>query len=310
MEYKITTLIDFNSPVLGTQHAKLKSIKDFKTEIAPCRTFCFLHELEMLLQHNLIKGGDINNAIVIVDKPVSKEEINRLAGVFKKDSIEVKSEGYLNNLELRFPNEPARHKLLDVVGDLALIGYPIKAHIIANRPGHSSNVEFAKKIKQYIKKNKQIKNVPVYDPNQAPVYTTQQIEKILPHRYPFLLVDKVIELSNTRIVGIKNVTFNEPPFQGHFPDRPVYPGVMMIEAMAQTAGVIGIKSVEGTEKPRAVYFLTIDKCKFRKPVLPGDTIEYHMRSLGRRKTMWWFHGDAKVNGQVVAEADVGAMLTD
>src|SRR5882672_5220016 len=203
LEYKVTTLIDFNSPVLGTQHAGLKSMRDFKTEIAPCRTFCFLHELELLLEHNLIKGGNINNAIVIVDKPVTNEEMERLAKAFKRDKIEVKSGGYLNNLELRFPNEPARHKLLDVIGDLALIGYPIKGHIIANRPGHSSNVEFAKKIKQYIRKNKHVKNVPIYDPNQQPVFNIHQIEKTLPHRFPFLLVDKIIEITDKHIVGIK-----------------------------------------------------------------------------------------------------------
>ncbi len=207
LDYQITTLIDFNSPVLGTQHAALKTIKDFKAEISPCRTFCFLHELETLLEHDLIKGGDINNAIVVVDKPVTNEEMARLAKVFKREKIEVKSEGYLNNLELRFPNEPARHKLLDVIGDLALIGYPIKARIIANRPGHSSNVEFAKKIKQYIKKNKHVKDVPVYDPAVTPVFNLEQIEKILPHRYPFLFVDKVIELTDKVIVGVKNVTF-------------------------------------------------------------------------------------------------------
>jgi UDP-3-O-[3-hydroxymyristoyl] N-acetylglucosamine deacetylase/3-hydroxyacyl-[acyl-carrier-protein] dehydratase len=170
LDYKITTLIDFNSPVLGSQHAQLKKMSDFKAEIAPCRTFCFLHELEMLIDNNLIKGGDINNAIVVVDKPVTADEMSRLAKAFKRDKVEVKSEGYLNNLELRFPNEPARHKLLDVVGDLALIGYPIKSHIIANRPGHSSNVEFARKIKQHIKKNKHIRDVPNYNPNQAPIY--------------------------------------------------------------------------------------------------------------------------------------------
>ncbi|MFN5986868.1 MAG: bifunctional UDP-3-O-[3-hydroxymyristoyl] N-acetylglucosamine deacetylase/3-hydroxyacyl-ACP dehydratase, partial [Chitinophagaceae bacterium] len=196
LDYQITTLIDFNSPVLGTQHAALNTIKDFKSQIAPCRTFCFLHELEALLDNDLIKGGDINNAIVVVDKAVTDEEMSRLAKVFKRDKIEVKSEGYLNNLELRFPNEPARHKLLDVVGDLALIGFPIKARIIANRPGHSSNVEFAKKIKQYIKKNKHVKDVPVYDPSITPVFNLEQIEKLLPHRYPFLFVDKIIELTD------------------------------------------------------------------------------------------------------------------
>src|ERR1700722_5349104 len=238
MEYKVTTLIDFNSPVLGTQHAGLKTMLDFKKEIAPCRTFCFLHELEMLLDNNLIKGGDVNNAIVVVDKPVTEEEMKRLAKVFKRDTIEIKSEGYLNNLELRFPNEPARHKLLDVVGDLALIGYPIKAHIIANRPGHSTNVDFARKIKQYLKKNKHVKNIPVYDPNQPPIYNAQQIEKTLPHRYPFLLVDKIIELTDTYIVGIKNVTFNEPFFVGHFPGNPIMPGVLQVEALAQTGGIL------------------------------------------------------------------------
>ncbi len=223
-EYSITTLIDFNSPVLGTQHAGLKHIRDFKNEIAPCRTFCFLHELEMLLDNNLIKGGDVNNAIVIVDKPVDEKEMARaLRKIFKKDKIEVKSEGYLNNLELRFPNEPARHKLLDVVGDLSLVGYPIKANIIANRPGHSTNVEFAKKIKQYIKKNKHTKGVPIYTPGQPSVYDQQFIEKTLPHRFPFAFVDKIIELSDTHIVGVKNVTFNEWFFQGHFPGNPVMP---------------------------------------------------------------------------------------
>ncbi|MEY2799734.1 MAG: hypothetical protein RI934_722, partial [Bacteroidota bacterium] len=270
LDYQITTLIDFNSPVLGTQHAALKTIKDFKSEIAPCRTFCFLHELETLLEHDLIKGGDINNAIVVVDKPVTNEEMGRLAKVFKREKIEVKSEGYLNNLELRFPNEPARHKLLDVVGDLALIGYPIKARIIANRPGHSSNVEFAKKIKQYIKKNKHVKDVPVYDPSATPVYTLEQIEKTLPHRHPFLLVDKIIELTDTCIVGVKNVTFNEWFFPGHFPGNPVMPGVLQIEALAQTGGILCINAMpKGTYD---TYFLKINNCKFKQMVKPGDTM--------------------------------------
>ena len=270
VDYQITTLIDFNSPVLGTQYAQLKNLRNFKAEIAPCRTFSFLHELEMLLEHNLIKGGDINNAIVIVDKPVTEEEMGRLAKAFKRDKIEVKSEGYLNNLELRFPNEPARHKLLDVVGDLALIGYPIKARIIANRPGHSTNVAFAKKIKQYIKKNKHVKDVPVYNPNMPPVYGLDYIEKTLPHRFPFLLVDKIIELTDTYIVGVKNVTFNEWFFQGHFPGNPVMPGVLQIEALAQTGGILCINSMP--EGKYDTYFLKIDNCKFKQMVRPGDTM--------------------------------------
>lgn len=223
-EYQITTLIDFNSPILGTQHASLKDISEFRKEIGPCRTFCFLHELEYLLQHNLIKGGDLSNAIVVVDKPVSQEELNHLATVFNKPKIEVKHEGILNNIQMHFPNEPSRHKLLDVVGDLALIGHHIKANIIASRPGHASNVEFAKKIKAYIKKNKHISDIPHYDPNQPAIYDITQIEKALPHKYPFLLVDKIIELSDNHMVGIKNVTFNEHFFsRGTSPATPSCP---------------------------------------------------------------------------------------
>ncbi len=307
MEYQITTLIDFNSPVLGTQHAGLKTIKDFKSEIAPCRTFCFLHELEALLDNDLIKGGDINNAIVVVDKPVTDAEMTRLAKVFKRDKIEVKSEGYLNNLELRFPNEPARHKLLDVVGDLALIGYPIKARIIANRPGHSTNVEFAKKIKQYIKKNRHVKDVPVYDPSMPPVFTLEKIEKTLPHRHPFLFVDKIIELTDTHIVGIKNVTFNEWFFPGHFPGNPVMPGVLQIEALAQTGGILCINSMpEGTYD---TYFLKIDNCKFKQMVRPGDTMVLKMEFTGPiRRGICEMRGTVYVGGKVATEADLVAQV--
>jgi UDP-3-O-[3-hydroxymyristoyl] N-acetylglucosamine deacetylase/3-hydroxyacyl-[acyl-carrier-protein] dehydratase len=307
LDYQITTLIDFNSPVLGTQHAALKTIKDFKSEIGPCRTFCFLHELETLLDHDLIKGGDINNAIVVVDKPVTDEEMGRLAKVFKRDKIEVKSEGYLNNLELRFPNEPARHKLLDVVGDLALIGYPIKARIIANRPGHSSNVEFAKKIKQYIKKNKNIKDVPVYDPSATPVYTLEQIEKTLPHRHPFLLVDKIIELTDTSIVGVKNVTFNEWFFPGHFPGNPVMPGVLQIEALAQTGGILCINAMPKGNYD--TYFLKINNCKFKQMVRPGDTMLLKLELMAPiRRGICEMRGTVYVNGKVATESELVAQV--
>ncbi len=307
LDYQITTLIDFNSPVLGTQHAALTTIKDFKAEISPCRTFCFLHELEALLKHDLIKGGDINNAIVVVDKPVTDEEMSRLAKVFKREKIEVKSEGYLNNLELRFPNEPARHKLLDVVGDLALIGYPIKARIIANRPGHSSNVEFAKKIKQYIKKNKHVKDVPVYNPALTPVFNLEQIEKLLPHRYPFLFVDKIIELTDTVIVGVKNVTFNEWFFPGHFPNNPVMPGVLQIEALAQTGGILCINAMP--EGKYDTYFLKIDNCKFKQMVKPGDTMLLKMELTAPiRRGICEMRGTVYVGGKVATEADLVAQV--
>ena len=307
LDYQITTLIDFNSPVLGTQHAALKSIKEFKSEIAPCRTFCFLHELEALLKNDLIKGGDINNAIVVVDQPVTEQEMSRLAKVFKRDKIEVKSEGYLNNLELRFPNEAARHKLLDVIGDLALIGYPIKARIIANRPGHSSNVEFAKKIKQYIKKNKHVKDVPVYDPTATPVFALEQIEKTLPHRHPFLFVDKIIELTDTVIVGVKNVTFNEWFFPGHFPGNPVMPGVLQIEALAQTGGILCINAMPKGEYD--TYFLKIDNCKFKQMVRPGDTMLLKMELTSPiRRGICEMRGTVYVGGKVVTEADLVAQV--
>ncbi len=297
--YQFTTLIDFNSPVLGTQHASLKNLADFKKEIAPCRTFVFLHELEMLLEHNLIKGGDINNAIVVVDKLVTEDEKTRLAKAFKRDHIEV-SEGYLDNLQLRFPNEPARHKLLDIVGDLALVGYPIKAHIIANRPGHSSNVQFARILKQHIKKNKNTKVVPVYDPCKEPLFDQQYIETKLPHRYPFLLVDKIIEQSDNHIIGIKNVTFNEWYFQGHFPGNPIMPGVLQVEALAQTGGILAMHL--STDGEYDTYFLKIDNCRFKAKVVPGDTMILKMELAAPiRRGICEMRGTVYVGNKVATE---------
>jgi UDP-3-O-[3-hydroxymyristoyl] N-acetylglucosamine deacetylase/3-hydroxyacyl-[acyl-carrier-protein] dehydratase len=310
LDYHITTLIDFNSPVLGTQHAALKHIRDFKKEIAPCRTFCFLHELEYLLENNLIKGGDLNNAIVVVDKAVTTEQLEHLAKAFKRKKISVKNEGVgiLNNVQLRFPNEPARHKLLDVVGDLALVGYPIKAHIIANRPGHSSNVAFAKKIKQHIKKNRHSRDIPLYDPNQQPVFDIRRIEKSLPHRFPFLLVDKIIELSDTHVVGIKNVTFNEYFFQGHFPGNPIMPGVLQIEALAQAGGILALNTYHDPEN-YDTYFLKIDNCKFKQKVLPGDTMILKLELLNPiRRGICEMRGTVFVGNKVCTEADLVAQI--
>jgi UDP-3-O-[3-hydroxymyristoyl] N-acetylglucosamine deacetylase/3-hydroxyacyl-[acyl-carrier-protein] dehydratase len=306
-EYNITTLIDFNSPVLGTQHAMLKRMKDFRSEIAPCRTFVFLHELEQLLDNNLIKGGDVNNAIVVVDKPITEAEKERLKVVFKKDNIEIQGEGYLNNLQLHFPNEPARHKLLDVVGDLALIGYPIKAHVIAHRPGHKANVAFAKQIKQYVKKNRHAQDLPTYDPNLPPVYDLTSIEKTLPHRHPFLLVDKIIELTDTCIVGVKNVTFNEWFFNGHFPGNPIMPGVLQIEALAQTGGILCINSMP--EGQYDTYFLKIDNCKFKAKVVPGDTMLLKMDLVEPiRRGICHMKGLVIVGNKICTEADLTAQI--
>ncbi len=306
-EYRINTLIDFNSPVLGTQHAAITNLSEFNDSIASCRTFCFFHELEWLLSNNLIKGGDINNAIVVVDKEVSAEQVSRISKVFNKQDVKISAEGILNNLELRFPNEPARHKLLDVVGDLALVGFPFKAHIIANRPGHASNVKFAKKIKEHIKKYKNRQEVPRYDPNKRPILDIQQIEQILPHRYPFLMVDKVIELTDKVVIAIKNVSYNEPFFQGHFPNNSVMPGVLQVEALAQAGGFLAIP--RDTDDKYDTYFLKIENCKFKQKVVPGDTLILKMELLQPiRRGICEMKGTIFVGDKMVTEATLVAQI--
>ncbi len=269
-DYRVTVMVDYNSPVLGSQHASITSIQQFEKEIANCRTFCFLHELEMLYKNNLIRGGDLNNAIVIVDRVVEPHELDNIARMLNKPKVEVKKEGILNNIELRYNNEPARHKLLDIIGDLALAGRPLKAQILAARPGHAANVAFAKKLKKLMQEADK-KGVPKYNPSLPPVMDINKITATLPHRYPFLLIDKIIYLDKERVIGVKNVTMNENYFQGHFPRNPVMPGVLQVEAMAQIGGILVLNTVPDPEN-YWTYFLGIDEFRFRKMVLPGDTL--------------------------------------
>jgi UDP-3-O-[3-hydroxymyristoyl] N-acetylglucosamine deacetylase / 3-hydroxyacyl-[acyl-carrier-protein] dehydratase len=306
-EYQVTTMVDFGTKVLGTQNATLKNIADFKTEIANSRTFSFLHELEELLDNGLIKGGDLNNAIVYVDKEISEKTMNNLKVAFGKDKISVKPNGILDNLTLHYPNEAARHKLLDVIGDLALVGIRIKGKVIANKPGHFVNTQFAKKLSKMVK-IEQRNYVPTFDLNLEPLMDIHKIMSILPHRPPFLFIDRIIEMSESHVVGMKNVTMNEGFFVGHFPDAPVMPGVIIVEAMAQTGGILVLSTVPDPEN-YLTFFMKIDNVKFKHKVLPGDTLIFKCELITPiRRGICHMQAHAYANGKLVAEAELMAQI--
>lgn len=307
--YRLTVMVDYKSPVLGTQHASMYNLEQFNTEIAACRTFVFLRELEFLANNNLIKGGDLDNAIVLVDRlDIPQEELDRLAKLLGKENLNISIEGIgvLNSTKLQFENEPARHKLLDIVGDLALVGKPIKAHILAARPGHFGNVRFAKMLKEQIKKQQNANRK--FDLEKEPLYNIVDIERMLPHRYPFLMVDKIMEIKEESIIGVKNITMNEPIFTGHFPGNPVFPGVLQIEAMAQVGGIFALSKVE---EPHlySTYFMKINNVKFKQKVVPGDTIVFELNLISPiRRGLVEMSGKAYVNGKVVCEAEMLAQI--
>jgi UDP-3-O-[3-hydroxymyristoyl] N-acetylglucosamine deacetylase / 3-hydroxyacyl-[acyl-carrier-protein] dehydratase len=305
--FSVTTMVDFGTKILGTQNATMKNISEFKTEIADARTFSFLHELESLLENGLIKGGDLNNAIVYVDKEISPKTMESLKKAFGKDEITVKSNGILDNLTLHYPNEAARHKLLDIVGDLALIGCRIQGKVIANKPGHFVNTQFAKKMSKIIK-IEQRNHVPSYDLHAEPLMDIHKIMSVLPHRPPFLLIDRIIEMSENHVVGMKNVTMNENFFVGHFPEAPVMPGVLIVEAMAQTGGILVLSTVPDPEN-YLTFFMKMDNVKFKHKVLPGDTLIFKCDLITPiRRGICHMQANAYANGKLVAQAELMAQI--
>ena len=306
-DYRITSMVDYNSEILGSQHYTLNQISNFKKDVSDARTFCFLHEIEDLFKKNLIKGGDLDNAIVIVDKVIDEKKLKEISQLLGKKNIKVDKQGILNNIKLKYNNEPARHKLLDIVGDLALVGRPIKGHIIAARPGHKSNIEFAKILKNFIKKRNI--NAPKYDSNQKPVFDINGVKNIMKHRYPFLLVDKITYLDESEVVGVKNVTVNEDFFNGHFPGNPVMPGVLQIEALAQVGGILVMNSIDEPEK-HIPYLAGIENFRFRKMVSPGDTLVMRLRFIAPiKRGIAKMKAEAFVGNNLVSEGNMTATIS-